>query len=109
LIDPSAESPAVGSKRIRQNSSSVYPIHFPSPTPISPEDTDAFRYPPSVVRGRSMSKDEVPNKDVVKIKDKSRTYIRSDSFSSNNKRFVIIIRIVSNILLSAYKGVDINL
>lgn len=97
-IDPTddEESPTT-MRRVRQNSTSKYPVHYPSP-PVTPEDSDPYMYPP-VVRGRSMSKDDASKdatkatkdaakatKDAAKAKEKSKTYVRSDSFAGFKSR-----------------------
>lgn len=69
-------------RRVRQNSTSKYPVHYPSP-PVTPEDSDPYMYPP-VVRGRSMSKDDA-TKDSAKAKEKPKNYLRSDSFAGSKR------------------------
>ena len=76
LVDPmEAESPQPSTKA-RISTSSMYPTTYPSPPPLSPTDQSPFGYPPTAVRGRSLSKDD-PNtantstsKDVQKNKEK---------------------------------------
>lgn len=83
-IDPADdEESSTAMRRVRQNSTSKYPVHYPSP-PVTPEDSDPYMYPP-VVRGRSISKDD-PGKDSTKAKEKSKTFARGDSFAGSKSR-----------------------
>jgi hypothetical protein len=70
----------------------MYPTTYPNPPPLSPADQGPFGYPPTAVRGRSLSKED-PNaanvKDVAKNKDKIK---RSTSDpQQQGKGYVIII------------------
>jgi hypothetical protein len=82
ISDSSDEESSSGStRRQRQASTSIYPVHYPSP-PVSPEDSDPFRFhtpAAAAVRARSVGKDEPVKDSVTKIKDKANIYIRGDS------------------------------
>ena len=71
-----------GTRRARQVSTSIYPLHHPSSS-SSPENSETFPYhtpaAAAAVRARSVGKDEVAKDPVVKIKDKTKMYIRGDS------------------------------
>jgi hypothetical protein len=80
--DSSDEENSSGiARRQRQASTSIYPVHYPSP-PVSPEDSDPFRFhtpAAAAVRARSVGKDEPVKDPVTKIKDKANMFIRGDS------------------------------
>ena len=69
-----ADSPQPSSKA-RISTSSMYPTTYQNPQPLSPTDQGPFGYPPTAVRGRSLSKED-PNATNVKDTSKSNDKIK---------------------------------